>query len=122
MTALEKATKLVTRWTSLCLVVGSRRRDIKLIEMIAEVIDQVEQAAYERGYEDGHGGQAIKNHNERSKEMSTENNLIVTLLKLEKEGEISYEEATRILVKEWERLGGKRWSDSVPDEPDEHGG
>ena len=58
MTALEKATKLVNRWTSICLWLEPEERGIRLIGMIADLIDQAEQEAYKRGKQNGHGGQA----------------------------------------------------------------
>ena len=66
MTSLEKATKLVNKWVSSCIWLDPEKQSIDLVILIADLIDQVEQEAYERGVQNGHGEQAIKNHNERS--------------------------------------------------------
>lgn len=53
MTALEMATQLVNRWTSECLwLEDPKKQGALLIQMIAGVIDQIEQKAYERGRRD----------------------------------------------------------------------
>ena len=51
MTALEMATQLVNRWVSSS--ADPDKRGTPLIQMIAEVIGQTEQEAYNRGYRDG---------------------------------------------------------------------
>ena len=56
MTALEMATQLVNRWISECTSLPQlppEKRGTLLIQMIAEVLDRVEQEAYERGQRDG---------------------------------------------------------------------
>lgn len=53
MTSLEKATKLVNRWTSEALFLYADEQGVLLIERIAEAIDKAEQDAYERGLCDG---------------------------------------------------------------------
>lgn len=50
MTALEKACHLVNKWISECLWLGPKEQGTLLIHMIAELVDRVEQEAYERGW------------------------------------------------------------------------
>lgn len=52
MTALEMATELVNRWISDCLWLAPKEQGIRLIQMVARVIDRIEQEAYERGRSD----------------------------------------------------------------------